>query len=307
MKHPLRFLLLAGLLALYPFFLSCETKENSGTTLDIGGERKMYLECQGTGSPTVVLISGRSDRSTIWHKAASGPNVYDAVAAFTHVCAYDRPGTVRIDGDNIEPSPSTVVPQPVTPKNAVEDLHALLAVAKVQGPFVLVAHSYGGLVARLYAATYPDEVVGLVLIDTLTEFLYDALNPAQQALWIRLNSTYSPDLDKYTTQERTDLLPTFEQLRRAPALRPMPATVLTTDRPFDFKALMDRGILPSDTPLDFGPTVFQAHLKGQEHLTQLLKAKHITQTHAGHYIQTEQPQMVIDAIKEVVDKIRLVQ
>jgi hypothetical protein len=68
--------------------------------------------------------------------------------------------------------------------------------------------------------------------------------------------------------------------------------------------LIDSGVLPADTPVDFGPIVFQAQLKGQERLVRSLHAKQITDTHAGHYIHTEQPQLVIDAIKEVVEKVR---
>ena len=218
MKQNLILLLVACMITfLYNF--DCEAKQNSSVDnkpfgdnglIDIGGGRKMYLECRGTGSPTVVLISGRSDRSDIWqtvvNTATPGPGVFPAVAKYTKVCAYDRPGTVKIMNNTIEPGRSTSVPQPVTPKDAVEDLHALLTAAKVPGPFVLVAHSYGGLIARLFAETYPSEVVGLVLIDTLTEFLYDSLTPMQQALWIRLNSNYSPELDHYTIQERTDLV-----------------------------------------------------------------------------------------------------
>lgn len=284
----------------------CEARQDSGL-VDIGNDRKMFLECQGTGSPTVVFISGRSDRSDIWQTVAptaSGPAVFPAVAKFTRVCAYDRPGTFKINDNTVEPSRSTTVPQPTTPKDAVSDLHALLTSAKVPGPYVLVAHSYGGLIARLYAATYPKEVVGLVLVDTLAEFLFDSLTPTQQTLWIRLNSNYSPELDEYTIQERTDFLPSFEQLRSAPVLPPMPAIVLTSDQTYDFKSLMEKGILPSDTPLDFGPIVFQAHLNSQTQLTHLLNAKQITNTHATHYVHTEQPQLVIEAIKEVVEKAR---
>lgn len=281
--------------------------EDSGL-IDIGDGRRMFLECQGTGSPAVILISGRSDRSDIWqtvsNKAAPGTGVYSGVAKFTRVCVYDRPGTVKIVGTTIEPSRSTSVPQPITPKNAVEDLHALLKAAQVPGPFVLVGHSYGGLIARLFAHTYPSQVAGLVLIDTLTEFLYDSLTQTQQALWIRLNSNYSPELDQYTIQERTDFVPSFNQLRSAHALRSMPAIILTSDQPYDFNSLIAKGILPSDTPINFGPLVFQAHLLGQERLKCLLNAKQITHTHAGHYIQTEQPQLVIDSIREVVDKVR---
>lgn len=86
--------------------------------------------------------------------------------------------------------------------------------------------------------------------------------------------------------------------------RPIPAIILTSDQTFDFQDLIVKGILPSDTPMNFGPIAFQAHLNGQKRLTRLLNARQITNTHAGHYIQTEQPQLVIDSIREIVDKVR---
>ena len=90
--------------------------------VDIGGGRKMYLECRGSGSPTVVFISGRSDRATIWssvtdssgNRNPSSSAVYPEVGRFTRDCAYDRPGTVTITGQHVEPSRSTPVPQPTT-------------------------------------------------------------------------------------------------------------------------------------------------------------------------------------------------
>lgn len=289
-------------------YASTSASEQNGQLVDIGKGRKMYLECRGKGSPTVVLVSGRSDRSDIWKTQADTAKselaVYPAVAKFTRVCIYDRPGTVTIIGETIEPSRSTSVPEPTTPNDCVEDLHALLTAAKVPGPYVLVGHSYGGLIVRLYASTYPSDVVGLVLIDTLTEFLYDSLTPAQQTMWLNLNSNYSPDLDKYTVQERTDLLKSFAEMRASPAVRLMPVIVLSSDQPYDFKALTAKGILPPGTPSDFGAVVFQAHLAGQARLTQLLHAKQITDTHSGHYINTEQPELVADAIRKVVDQVR---
>lgn len=104
-----------------------------------------------------------------------GPRVFPAVAQFTRVCAYDRPGTPVGE----KPSRSDPVPQPTTAANAVADLHSLLNAARETAPYVLVAHSYGGLIARLYASTYPDEVSGLVLVDALSEGLQDAETPEQ--------------------------------------------------------------------------------------------------------------------------------
>jgi len=89
--------------------------------------------------------------------------------------SYDRPGTPVGE----KPSRSDPVPQPTTPKEAVADLHALLSAAGETGPYVLVGHSYGGLVVKLYARTYPKDVAGLVLVDALSEGLQDALTPEQ--------------------------------------------------------------------------------------------------------------------------------
>ena len=298
--------LLVATILLSNIMPSSATESSSGRLIDIGAGRKMYLECQGVGSPTVVLVSGRADRATIWQTSVkSGPTVFAEVAKFTEVCAYDRPGTITVtEQDRVLPSRSTSVPQPTTPKNGVADLHALLTAAKIPGPYVLVGHSFGGLIVRLYVSTYPSEVSGLVLVDTLTEQLYDLLTPSQQALWIRLNSHYSKDLDRYTIQEQTDFVSSFEQLRTAPAIHPIPVIVLTSDQPYDFRPLVAKGVLPPDAPIEFAPILFKTHLKAQERLAQNLHAKHISETHAGHYIHTEQPQLVIDAIREVVEKVR---
>ncbi len=85
------------------------------------------------------------------HKSESA--VFPSVSRFTRVCAYDRPG-VRLDG----PDQSTLVAQPHPADQAAEDLHRLLIAAEEPGPYVLVPHSYGGVVATLFARTWPNEV-----------------------------------------------------------------------------------------------------------------------------------------------------
>jgi pimeloyl-ACP methyl ester carboxylesterase len=167
----------------------------------------------------------------------------------------------------------------------------------------VLAHSWGGLIARLYAAYYPHEVSGLVLVDTLTELLYDGLTPQEQAWWISLNSNYSPDLDPYH-QEKTNFLPSFQSLRTAPELRRMAVVILTSDQPFNLKPQAAQGDLPPGIPVNFGPVIFKAHVAGQIMLAERLNAKLILDTHANHYIQAEQPQLVINSIRYVVDRVR---
>ena len=118
----------------------------------------MFLECFGKGSPTVILDSGLRNGAAIWAERTDetppGPTVLPALARFTRVCGYDRPGTL-IKFEPLEFSRSSRVAIPRTTAGAVADLHTLLKVARVPGPYVFVNHSTGGLIDRLYASTYP--------------------------------------------------------------------------------------------------------------------------------------------------------
>jgi CubicO group peptidase (beta-lactamase class C family) len=117
--------------------------DNFADLVDIGAGRKMYLECAGSGSPTVNLESGYRNDADIW-SAELEPGmspVFSQVARFTRVCAYDRPGTF-LDPDHL--GRSTAVPMPRTSRDLVSDLHALLRAAHVPGPYVFAAHSFAG-------------------------------------------------------------------------------------------------------------------------------------------------------------------
>jgi len=273
--------------------------------IDIRGGRKIYLECRGAGSPTVVLVGGLRASAGDWSLAdKSAAAVFPAVARFTRVCAYDRPGTPVGD----KPSRSDPVLQPTTAKDAVADLHALLRSAGEARPYVLVGHSYGGLIARLYASTYPGDISALVLVDALAEGLREAETPAQWAIQRKLiEGDVRDSLAQYPALERTDVDTSFDQLGAAPPLRPVPLVVLSADRPWgpQIPAMITAGKLPADVPPDFGYVTDTAQKQAQERLARLVPdAKRMTNTNSGHEIHKEQPQLVINAIREVVDAVR---
>lgn len=120
--------------------------------IDIGG-RKLNLFCMGGGPRTVLFDAGGSDWSVIWAL------VQPAVATRARACAYDRAGLGYSD-------PAFM---PRTPVQVVEDMHALIAKAGLKTPLVLVGHSLGGFNVKLYAALYPQDVAGLVLVDPAEE------------------------------------------------------------------------------------------------------------------------------------------
>jgi pimeloyl-ACP methyl ester carboxylesterase len=214
--------------------------------VDIGGGRRLYLECRGTGSPVVVLEAGSRSSSRVWSEdlrqsGAPRTMVLAGVAAFTRVCAYDRPGTVAPLNGDLRPSRSDPVLQPRTAPDAVADLHKLLhAAAGVLGPYVLAGHSVGGLFARLYASTYPGEVVGLILVDAYSERLETLLTPKHWAALVRLNVRLGTDTvkpipgygDLETLGYGKDNVVMREAAANAP-LGPMPLAVVAHARPFD--------------------------------------------------------------------------
>jgi pimeloyl-ACP methyl ester carboxylesterase len=261
--------------------------------VDIGGGRKMYLECRGKGSPTVILIPGFRGAYDDWthvigsggEPKPSGSAVFPQVGKFTRVCAYDRPGTTLFDGML---SPSTPVRQPTTAQDGVADLHALLRASRQKCPYVLVAHSWGGLIGRLYASTYPDEVSGLVLLDAGSEFLQDALTPAQWAFFVR--GAKQPGNPR--TLEAADYRPSVRALRAAPPVREIPSAVLSADSCWFILPGFDARVTCS------------AWLAAQDRLATLLGAEHITHTNSGHFIQGENPDLVIDSVREVVGAAR---
>ena len=144
----------------------------SGSTYLANGHR-LYLNCVGSGSPTVVLFNGLGEWTPNWAWVQAN------VSATTRVCAFDRAGegwgggrAVREDGHQM-----------------ASDLHGLLQVAHVPGPYVLAGHSVGGTYALVYAAQYPSQVAGVALIDSATPYQFDLPDyPSFYSMWKRASA-----------------------------------------------------------------------------------------------------------------------
>jgi pimeloyl-ACP methyl ester carboxylesterase len=120
-----------------------------GRLVDIGG-RRINLRCSGSGGPTVILLAGLLHWSLVWDKTQP------LIANKTRVCAFDRASFGFSDP----------APKPEIMADVVNDLHAVLHTADLPGPYVLVGHSAGGFEARVFAQKWPEEVAGIVLLDT---------------------------------------------------------------------------------------------------------------------------------------------
>jgi pimeloyl-ACP methyl ester carboxylesterase len=301
-----------------------------GQMVDVGGYR-LHLYSQGTplaGSPTVVLEGANAEPGLTW--AAVQPEV----AKFARVCSYDRAGLGWS-----EPSP-----KPRTAPNIVEELHTLLARAGVEPPYVLVGQSIGGLYARLYAHEHPEQVAGMVLVDATHEEQYlrmpeaiarmqktsNKVGPLMFGLFQALSSSgllaplagtkgglwpmpipqevraaylgvaYSGTQHFETAKRETLAIEESLAFVRAQQLRSLgdiPLVVISAGRP---AITAGRGISEADAE-QFKALAAELHT---EMAALSPRGKRVIAEESGHYVQVDQPQVVVDAIREVVDAVQ---
>ena len=300
-----------------------------GRILDLGG-RGLHLVESGQGQPAVIFESGISATCLNWTRVRTG------VARFTQACSYDRAGLGWSDAADM----------PRTTAQIIADLNALVTRAGIAPPYILVGHSFGGMIVRAYAATYPDHIAGLVLVDPLSPS--DWLEPSEAqkrtiaqgaklarrgALLARVGVVRA-SLARLVANRR--LLPKWiakitsgqgESVisRLVGEVRKMPPETWAMVRahwcsPDSFRALA--GYLESlpgcakeaaalADPDTIPVTVLSAanatptELAEREALVHRSpRGRHFVAAKSGHWIQLDEPELVVEAIREMVNRIR---
>jgi pimeloyl-ACP methyl ester carboxylesterase len=256
----------------------------------------------------VILESGLGDASISWRK------VQPEIAKFARVCSYDRAGIGYSDSS----------PQPRTSKVMAGELHALLKAAGVPPPYVLVGHSMGGYNVRLFASLYRNEVAGMVLVDASHPDQDNRFPPElknMEGSWLReaefleytapfgvprLMGLCDPDpreraaeCNYHSAQEGVAELKAFAESAAQTAgtgsLGDLPLAVLSHDpeKP------------SADLPADLARPTNDAWEKMQEELAHLsTRGTQAIAKHSSHYIQIDRPEVVIDAIRNIVEQAR---
>ena len=295
-------LALAAATALQWFLSHLALERNSppGELVVVGG-RQMHLLCQGQGSPAVILESGIPGTSLGW------TSVIADIASFARVCAYDRAGYAWSEAG---PEPRTII-------NITGELRELLRTARVDPPYVLAGHSFGGLVVQLYASRFPDEVAGMVLVDSAHPDL--ARRPGQlermRGIALRLKLLAPLGIARHIIDP-----PTGNPESRPTSVREMEKELLATTRSFRTMASELPGLRESlnqaakDRPrLGRKPLVVLTEGRRrkefwhamQEQFTELSDSSEWQVVDgAGHFIHQDEPDIVVDAVRRVVESAR---
>jgi pimeloyl-ACP methyl ester carboxylesterase len=269
-----------------------------GQMVDVGGYR-LHIYCVGAGSPTVVIDSGLGDWSASWSNS-----VQPQAAATTRVCTYDRAGM-----GYSEPGPL-----PRTAARFSEELHTLLQRAEVPGPYVVAGHSSGGFTVRVFADTYPAEVVGVILIDsttpgpgaqaeapTSTGLLSIATLPAR----VGLQRLLAGPLDL-----KAGMAPDNANAYVANSVTPRSAQTGLNEFLGMSQGAAEAGAVTSfgELPLIVLSRAPNRDLEWDRKQTDLLRlsshSQHMFAEKSGHNIQLDQPEAAVHAIVQMVEQVR---
>jgi|SRR5215216_1391011 len=238
--------------------------------VNVGGHG-LQLLVGGQGSPAVIFEGGFGTGIASWSR------VQKDVAAFTQTVSYDRAGLGQSDPG----------PRPRSAKQIATELHAALQKSGVKPPYVMVGHSFGGIYVRVFADMYPKEVVGMVLIDPSQESFNDWPGKNQPD---RLKAAESniAKAGEGVQAEFAAVDTSYSQARVAKVPAGIPLTLLT--------ATEDESM-----PAEARKVWIEKH---KEWLATVPGSKHIVVEKATHFIQAQQPGLVIEAIKQVSKQLR---
>jgi len=258
--------------------------------VDVGGPR-LYLVCFGEGTPTVVLDAGAGVTPDTWVDVV--PGIY----THTRTCAFNRAGYGLSTG-------------PIEPRSArtqAEMLRTLLANAHIEGPYILVGHSIAALSDVVFAGQYPEDTVGLVLVDgshpDQCERRRDALPPESpdDSEDLRSFRSFLVDCDTFWSKLTSGggdrwLDSSAEQVRAVTSLGDLPLVVL-----IDGNTVGDRGDISPELAAQLDQS--KADM-GEEYAALSTQGSLVVVEDTGHFIQNDQPQVVIDAILRVLEMAR---
>jgi len=238
------------------------------------------VSVRGEGSPLVILESGQGEGREYWGA------VQDSLSSFVRVLAYSRSG---LGASEYSHRRGTL--------DAVEELRTLLSRLEVEGPFVLVGHSIGGWYVRTFAAQYPGEVAGLVLVDATAELAYEDFARRWPEFWSSYDEALAPYLASWPQAGRDEedfsrSVVTGRGLPEAEPLPEMPMAMITAAR-------------PDSTWLGGSPEGIKIWLRHHQALIAgSTRAMHLISDRTGHMVQEDEPQLIIQAVRFVVESIR---
>ena len=236
--------------------------------IDIGGY-SLNVNCYGKGTPTVIFESGLGDDNEVWTL------VQPEISKNTRTFSYDRAGLGNSDTGDL----------PRTNLDQVHELHTVLNKAKVKAPYILVAHSIGGYNARLFAGTYPKEVSGIIFVDCSHENQFEDRVKGSSSKEIEIAKSQLIGAEQ-TFDELLISENQVKKIRKKDALRNIPIVVLTSGHKGDKSSILTEEIW----------------LNYQNDLVSLSDySKHLIVEDSSHYTQKDKPQVVIDAIKGIVN------